>query len=664
MAAKLLYRDAQGRDAAVNLPESGSFLGRAIDCIIRTDDAMVSRKNCKIAIAGNRWFVEDLGSANGTYVNESRVQRQELNHGDVIRCGSLQVRFVDVAESQPVLRPTAVPQQGMQPQPISPMPEPVAPANKPVQASAKDDDSTRAVDGKAALELMSDKKTKERDKERDDQLAKIVDELKKTAAELEEAVNAGNEAKSERDQAVAKLESNEQEIKRLRGESNQTKEALEKLVRASEKTKEELGAESKVNDQLRAELKQLRKDLDINIKQLEEIKQKSESKDRELATAKDDVKRTRQQAETLNQKLLEMARTRDEQVKAINSKLGDVDNLRDILKERERLIEEQRVGLMNQESQLKDLRKHGDELERELAQARGERDNLRERLNRSQVQVDDLRSELDRVTSLLSGQSDGGEQILSLTKDNAALRENSHALRENLNDANTEIDKLNQQLLKFAADLKEAVNQREKLAQQVKQSDQKLVVAAEQAGAELSAKFETERQQLTAERDEARKQLAATRDQQQGASNAAEQNLGAVREDLSKAQAEREQLKQKIDEIQAQLVAAQQAAQAAQQASPPPAAAQPTLIGSTGGGESQRLLDEMRHVASDAYDGINVAISDLRSSLAAVEQLFAKVERQIPDKDAARKLRDAIDDSMGRSDEAKGHIRSLRSLIE
>lgn len=661
MAAKLLYRDAQGRDAAVNLPESGSFLGRAVDCIIRTDDAMVSRKNCKIALAGSRWYVEDLGSANGTFVNESRIQRQELNHGDVIRCGSLQVRFVDVADPQPaVIRPT-VPAQGPA-QPISPV---VSPAQadlvaglKPIQApAAKDGDETRAVDPKsAALELIADKK-------REEQIQKVADELKKTAAELEAAVNAGNEAKAERDQAVAKLESNEQEIKRLRGEANQAKDALEKLVRSSEKTKEELSAESKVNDQLRAELKQLKQQLDQNSKQLEEIKQKSESKDRELATAKEDVKRTRQQAETLNQKLLEMARTRDEQVKAINSKLGDVDNLRDILKERERLIEEQRVGLMNQESQVKDLRKHGEELERELAQARGERDNLRDRLNRSQVQVDDLRSELDRVASLLSGQGEGGEQILSLTKDNAALRENSAALRENLNDANVEIDKLNAQLLKFAADLKEAVTQREKLAAQIRSGDQRAQQAAEQAAMEQAAKFEADRQQLTSERDEARKQLSAVREQQQGAASAAEQSLGGLREDLGKLredlgklQAERELLKQKVEELTSQLQAAQQA--------PAAQAAQPTLVGQASTGESQRLLDEMRHVASDAYDGINVAISDLRSSLAVVEQLFAKVERGITDKDSARKLRDAIDDSMGRSDEAKGHIRSLRSLIE
>src|SRR5262245_15730526 len=99
MPAKLLYRDAQGRDASAPLPAEGSFVGRGPDCVVRTDDAMVSRKNYKISFLGGRWYVEDLGSANGTYLNDRRIQQKEvLNHGDVVRCGSLQVRFVEVPQ--------------------------------------------------------------------------------------------------------------------------------------------------------------------------------------------------------------------------------------------------------------------------------------------------------------------------------------------------------------------------------------------------------------------------------------------------------------------------------------------------------------------------------------------------------------------------------------
>ncbi|HEY1585913.1 MAG TPA: FHA domain-containing protein, partial [Polyangia bacterium] len=99
MGGKLLYRDGNGRDASVDIAAGGAFLGRGADCAVRTDDAMVSRKNCKISFAGDRWVVEDLGSSNGTFVNEVRVQKQALNHADVIRCGTLQVRFVETADA-------------------------------------------------------------------------------------------------------------------------------------------------------------------------------------------------------------------------------------------------------------------------------------------------------------------------------------------------------------------------------------------------------------------------------------------------------------------------------------------------------------------------------------------------------------------------------------
>ena len=51
----------------------------------------------------------------------------------------------------------------------------------------------------------------------------------------------------------------------------------------------------------------------------------------------------------------------------INTERGDTDHLRAILKERDRIIEEQRVGKINQEAQIKDMRKQVEELEQSSA---------------------------------------------------------------------------------------------------------------------------------------------------------------------------------------------------------------------------------------------------------------------------------------------------------
>ena len=87
MPAKLLYRDAQGHDAAVDIPGDGNplFLGRGMDCPIRTDDAMVSRKNTKIYASGDRFYAEDLGSSNGSFM---RLREEtEIKSGDVLLMG-------------------------------------------------------------------------------------------------------------------------------------------------------------------------------------------------------------------------------------------------------------------------------------------------------------------------------------------------------------------------------------------------------------------------------------------------------------------------------------------------------------------------------------------------------------------------------------------------
>ncbi|HEY1550497.1 MAG TPA: FHA domain-containing protein, partial [Kofleriaceae bacterium] len=94
--ARLIFRDSQGREGTVELsPTETVFVGRGLECAIRTDDGMVSRRHAQFRMENGRFVVEDLGSANGTHLNNTRIQKQAVGHADIIQCGSLVIRFVD-----------------------------------------------------------------------------------------------------------------------------------------------------------------------------------------------------------------------------------------------------------------------------------------------------------------------------------------------------------------------------------------------------------------------------------------------------------------------------------------------------------------------------------------------------------------------------------------
>jgi polyhydroxyalkanoate synthesis regulator phasin len=107
--ARVLWRDAQGKEGSIDLGAGETRIGRSMDCGIRTDDAMVSRHHARILWGGGGYVLEDLGSANGVYYQEQRVQSHLLKHGDAVRCGSLWLRFIDTGqlEQQPMQQPPA-----------------------------------------------------------------------------------------------------------------------------------------------------------------------------------------------------------------------------------------------------------------------------------------------------------------------------------------------------------------------------------------------------------------------------------------------------------------------------------------------------------------------------------------------------------------------------
>jgi Inner membrane component of T3SS, cytoplasmic domain len=71
-----------------DLSQAPILIGRGTDAAIRLDDDYVSTRHARIASSGDQWFVEDLGSTNGTYIGSARItQPTTLTMGTQVRIG-------------------------------------------------------------------------------------------------------------------------------------------------------------------------------------------------------------------------------------------------------------------------------------------------------------------------------------------------------------------------------------------------------------------------------------------------------------------------------------------------------------------------------------------------------------------------------------------------
>lgn len=81
----VMFKDGKRRD--IDVPEGVTTVGRTSDCGVRVPVENVSRKHCQVTIKDDAVMVKDLGSSNGTYVNDRRVTEQSLRPGDMVRIG-------------------------------------------------------------------------------------------------------------------------------------------------------------------------------------------------------------------------------------------------------------------------------------------------------------------------------------------------------------------------------------------------------------------------------------------------------------------------------------------------------------------------------------------------------------------------------------------------
>lgn len=92
-AMLIIHRGAnRGERFLINSPET--TIGRSSDNDVVLDDVTVSRKHANIRRAGDRFELIDLGSLNGTYVNNNSIARATLSSGDEVQFGKFHMLFV------------------------------------------------------------------------------------------------------------------------------------------------------------------------------------------------------------------------------------------------------------------------------------------------------------------------------------------------------------------------------------------------------------------------------------------------------------------------------------------------------------------------------------------------------------------------------------------
>jgi hypothetical protein len=92
----LVVRSGGGRAGESFRPAAErTRIGRSPDCEIFLDDVTVSRNHAVLVERDGKFFVEDQGSLNGTFVNRHRIETSRLENGDELQVGKYRMTFIE-----------------------------------------------------------------------------------------------------------------------------------------------------------------------------------------------------------------------------------------------------------------------------------------------------------------------------------------------------------------------------------------------------------------------------------------------------------------------------------------------------------------------------------------------------------------------------------------
>ena len=90
--SRLLLATAGGTHV-IPLESTQLTIGRGLNNDVILEDTRVSRHHAQLRYRARRFWIADIGSTNGTFVNDEQVAERSLRDGDVISLGGLELTF-------------------------------------------------------------------------------------------------------------------------------------------------------------------------------------------------------------------------------------------------------------------------------------------------------------------------------------------------------------------------------------------------------------------------------------------------------------------------------------------------------------------------------------------------------------------------------------------
>ena len=130
--AKLIIKFNNDVVDHVDLRQGDMKIGRKPGCEVFIDNLAISGEHANIFTVGEDSFVQDLGSTNGTFVNNKKIAKHHLKHGDTISIGKHTLMFMsDSSRKQEDFAKTVIINPGTR-ETVEPRPAPPRAAEVPI----------------------------------------------------------------------------------------------------------------------------------------------------------------------------------------------------------------------------------------------------------------------------------------------------------------------------------------------------------------------------------------------------------------------------------------------------------------------------------------------------------------------------------------------------